>query len=65
MARPNPAQLIRQVRQEVEKVTWPQRRELVVTTSMVFVVSVIVALFFLLVDQILAFGVKTIFGFGG
>ena len=41
-----------QVRQEVSKVTWPTRKETMVTTSMVFVMVVIAALFFLLVDQI-------------
>ena len=36
-----------------------------VTTGMVFVMVTLVALFFLVVDQILQFGIKTIFALGG
>lgn len=61
----NPAQFIRQVRQEVAKVTWPTRRETGVSTAMVFVMVVLAAIFFFLVDQIMAFGIRLIFGFGG
>jgi len=65
MARTNPAEYIRQVRQEVAKVTWPTRKETLVTTGAVFVFVTIMALFFLLVDQIAAFLVRTILGIGG
>ena len=61
----NPAQFIRQVRQEVAKVTWPTRRETGVSTVMVFVMVVLAAIFFFLVDQVLSLGVRLIFGFGG
>ena len=56
---------MRQVRQEASRVTWPSRRETGISTAMVLVMTVIAALFFLLVDQILAFGVSLIFGLGG
>ncbi len=56
----NPAQFIQEVRNEASKVTWPTRRETVVTTIMVFIMVVIVAMFFLGVDQVLGFAVKTL-----
>ena len=46
----NPARFIQQVRSEVEKVVWPKRREVLLTTIMVFIMSAIAALFFGLVD---------------
>lgn len=61
MAKPSPAQFIRQIRQETAKVTWPTRRELLVTTLMVFIMATLAALFFFVVDQVLAFGVQSIF----
>ncbi len=64
MAKINPAQLLQEVRQEVSKVTWPTRRETAISTAMVFVMVILAALFFLLVDQILSYGVKLIFGIG-
>ena len=39
MAKFSPAQFIREVRQELAKVTWPQRKELVFMTLMVFAMS--------------------------
>ena len=65
MAKNNPAQFVREVRQEASKVTWPTRRETMISTVMVFVFSIIAALFFLLVDKVLQYGVKFLFGFGG
>lgn len=64
MEKTNPAEFIRQVRQEVSKVTWPTRKETGVSTAMVFVMVFLAAIFFFLVDQILSFGVRLIFGFG-
>ena len=60
----SPADFVRQVRQEVSKVTWPSRKETTVTTIMVFVMVFIAAIFFLAVYQILALGVEFIFGLG-
>jgi preprotein translocase subunit SecE len=65
MAKTSPAEFARQVRQEVAKVTWPTRRETLVTTAMVFVFVTIMAIFFLVVDQVAAFVVGTILGIGG
>jgi preprotein translocase subunit SecE len=62
MAKTNPAQFVRQVRQEANKVTWPTRKETMVATLMVFVMVVIMAVFFLAVDGIIAFAVQLILG---
>ena len=64
MTKTNPMQFIRQVRQETSKVTWPTRKETMVSTGMVFVMVIIAALFFFLVDQVLSTGVRLIFGLG-
>lgn len=64
MARPDPALFVRQVRQETAKVTWPSRKETMITTGLVFVLSILAAIFFFVVDQIIAYGVRLIFGFG-
>jgi preprotein translocase subunit SecE len=65
MAKINPGQFVREVRQEVSKVTWPTRKETAITTGMVFLMVILAALFFFMVDQILAFGVRQILGLGG
>jgi preprotein translocase subunit SecE len=64
MAKTSPAQFVREVRQELAKVTWPTRKELVVTTVSVFAMAFVMALFFFFVDQIIAWVVQTILGFG-
>jgi preprotein translocase subunit SecE len=63
MARTSPAQFVREVRQELAKVTWPTRKELIVTTASVFAMAA--ALFFFVVDQIIAWVVQLILGIGG
>lgn len=64
MTKTSPLQFMQQVRQEVAKVTWPTRKETLVTTAMVFVMGVVAAIFFLLVDQVLSVGIKLILGLG-
>jgi preprotein translocase subunit SecE len=65
MAKINPGQYMREVRQEVAKVTWPTRKETMITTAMVFVMVFLAAMFFLLVDMGLSRIVKFILGLGG
>ena len=60
----SPGAFVREVRQETSKVTWPSRREAVVTTAMVFVMVFLASLFFLAVDWTLSFGVEWVLGFG-
>lgn len=60
-----PAQFVRQVRQEVAKVTWPSRKETMVTTATVFGMVTLAAIFFFVVDQIISHAVRIILGLGG
>ena len=53
----NPAQFVAQVRAEAAKVVWPTRKEAGLTTLMVFIMATLVAIFFFLIDQVLAIGV--------
>jgi len=64
MAKTNAAEFIQQVRQEMARVTWPTRKETLVTTAMVFVMVFIAAAFFFVVDQALSYGVRFVFGLG-
>jgi len=64
MAKTSPAQFVREVRQELAKVTWPTRKELVTTTAMVFAMAILAALFFFAVDQVIAWVIQLILGIG-
>jgi len=59
----NPAQFIAQVRAEASKVVWPTRKEAGITTLMVLAMSVLAAIFFIIVDFFLRTGVDAILGF--
>jgi preprotein translocase subunit SecE len=65
MAKTNPMEFVQQVRREVAKVTWPTRKETMVSTVMVFVFVFVAATFFFLVDQLLASAVRLVLGIGG
>jgi preprotein translocase subunit SecE len=65
MAKINPIQYLREVKRETSKVTWPTRKETMITTMMVFIMAAIMSVFFLLVDQGLALAIKAILGLGG
>lgn len=60
MAKTNPIQFIQQVRGEVAKVVWPTRREVVLTTIMVFIMAALTATFFSLVDVGIRAGLSAI-----
>lgn len=60
MARTNPVQFVQQVRAEVAKVVWPTRREVVLTTIMVFLMAAFMAAFFSIVDLIIRFGLERV-----
>ena len=62
MARTSPIKFLQEVRAEGQKVTWPTRRETMITSSMVFIFVVIAALFFLVADKIIGFVVKALLG---
>ena len=58
MAKTNPLQFVQQVRAEVGKVVWPTRREVLLTTAMVFVLATLAAIFFFFVDWIIRSGLQ-------
>ena len=60
----NPFTFLQQVRAEAGQVTWPTRRETMISTAMVLVFAVIAMLFFLSADQIMAIVVELILGIG-
>ncbi|UDL95612.1 MULTISPECIES: preprotein translocase subunit SecE [Lichenihabitans] len=60
----NPFQFIQDVRTEATKVTWPTRRETLITTGMVIVMVVLASVFFVSVDQAIHFLVGLVLGLG-
>lgn len=60
----NPAKFIREVRQEVNKVSWPVRKETTTSTVMVLFLIFLSAFFFWFVDSIISFAVRMILGLG-
>jgi len=62
--RPNPFTFLQQVRAEAAKVVWPSRRETAISSVMVVVMAFAAAIFFLLADQVISFGVKYLLGVG-
>ena len=64
MAKFDPAQYVRDVRSEVAKVTWPSRKETLITTGLVLAMSARAAIFFLVADQVIAFAMRRVLGLG-
>jgi len=62
MAKTNPFTFLQQVRTEVGKVVWPSRREVLLTTIMVFIMAALTATFFSLVDLAIRSGLRVILG---
>lgn len=60
MATTNPLQFIQQVRSEVSKVVWPTRREVLLTTVMVFILAALTAVFFAVVDILIRGGLEAV-----
>ena len=60
----NPFEFIQQVRAEAAKVTWPTRRETMITTLMVLLMVVVASLFFVAVDQLIRLVVTFVLGLG-
>jgi preprotein translocase subunit SecE len=65
MAKTNPAQFVRQVRQEINRITWATKRETMIASLTVFVMVLIASAFFFLVDLLLSNIVQILLGFGG
>jgi preprotein translocase subunit SecE len=64
MAKPNPVEFMQQVRQEANKVTWPTRKEVGISSLMVVIFMVVSAIFFFIADSIIRWGVQTLLSFG-
>jgi preprotein translocase subunit SecE len=62
MARVGLFKFIQEVRAEGDKVTWPTRRETAITTIMVFIMTAVSAVFFLISDQIMRMIVTFVIG---
>jgi preprotein translocase subunit SecE len=65
MSRTTPLQFIQQTRSEIGKVVWPTRREVVLTTIMVFLMATILATFFSLVDLGIRSGLTAVLSYFG
>lgn len=60
MATTNPVQFIQQTRAEVAKISWPTRREVLLTAVMVFLLAMVAATFFFFVDLIIRTGLTEV-----
>jgi preprotein translocase subunit SecE len=58
----NPAKYLREVRQEVSKVTWPSKKETFTSAGIVLIVISIAAVILMLVDQSFSFLVRVVLG---
>ena len=65
MAKTNPAQFVRQVRQEINRITWTSKRDTMYASLSVFVMALIASVFFFLVDLLLSKVVQILLSFGG
>ena len=61
----DPVRFVREVRSEAAKVTWPSRKETLVTTGLVVAMATVAAIFFFIIDQIIGVGVRALFGVAG
>jgi preprotein translocase subunit SecE len=62
MAALNPAKFIREVRSEIDKITWPTRRETTISTMMVLGLAALASVFFVVVDWVVGNIVHLIIG---
>ena len=62
--RVSPFRFLQEVREETRKVTWPSRKETLITTAMVFVMVAITSVFFMVADQVIRIAVTFVLGLG-
>ncbi|MBC7152881.1 MAG: preprotein translocase subunit SecE [Rhizobium sp.] len=60
----NPFAFLQQVRSETSKVTWPSRRETMISTAMVLFMVVFAALFFFSADQLIGWLISLVLNLG-
>ena len=64
MAKVSPFKFLQEVRSETQKVTWPTRRETMITTLMVFIMAGLAGIFFFVADQVIRIAVTMVLGIG-
>lgn len=62
MAKTNPFSFLQEVRNEASKVTWPTRRETLITTGLVLAMVLVSSLFFLFTDTVIRWSLGLILG---
>ena len=60
----SPALFVRQVRQELQKVTWPTRRDTFISSAIVILFIFLFSIFFLLTDQLWSFLIQKVIQIG-
>ena len=60
----NPFTFLQQVRAEASKITWPSRRETIISTAMVLVMVIFAALFFFAADQLIGWLLSLVLSVG-
>ncbi len=60
----SPVEYVRQVKAETRKVTWPSRKEVIISAIAVFIMSFLAAVFLYLADQLFAWVVSLILSIG-
>jgi preprotein translocase subunit SecE len=57
MAKTSPVEFVQQVREEARKISWPSRKEVMISTVMVMIMVAMASVFFFVVDSILKWGI--------
>jgi preprotein translocase subunit SecE len=65
MAKVSPFKFLQEVRAETDKVTWPTRRETLITTIMVGIMVAVSSVLFLVADQIIRLAITFVLGIAG
>ncbi|MET0670582.1 MAG: preprotein translocase subunit SecE [Xanthobacteraceae bacterium] len=65
MAKVSPFKFLQEVRAETDKVTWPTRRETIVTTIMVGIMVAVSSILFLVADQVIRLVITFVLGIAG
>ena len=58
----SPFKFLQEVRSEAGKVTWPTRKEVTITTVMVFIMVTLASIFFFAADLIIRYFVTSLLG---
>ncbi|MFZ4761589.1 MAG: preprotein translocase subunit SecE [Alphaproteobacteria bacterium] len=65
MSKVSPVEFSQQVRREIKRISWPTRREAMMTTVMVFVMVTVMSIFLFLADQVIAWLIRLMLGLVG